>query len=1097
METPTDQSFVLKYWKRINELSFSDYTNFFLGWKFLLCLISALVLFFYHEEIEGFIADYILGYTSSFSTSGFFKTIYCLSIVAIIVYSIKLCRVRYRLPFIIHYAIATTTIGYLLFKIIATQWKLIEVIPKTAVFYSDIILLVATCWVILLVVRWDNKNVLLDAKGGFVLDKPTGKDLLNRKKHANNLAERIKSTFNTTASFAVGIVDAWGGGKTSFLGMIENNFDDKEHIVVNFNPWKNQGEKSIIIDFFKLLEKELSVYDYKIGHTLQKYVSAMLNLSKTPWSKTFQQLISLRLAPPVQEQYDKVDKRIASLGRKVVIFIDDLDRLDKGELVEVLRLIRNTANFSNTIFIVAYDRGYVLSAIDKFNSYGSEVFLEKIFQYEYYLPRFSKVLLKQQLLERIKGLTKMSVPEAELLGLTLEKKYDVVEEHLNNLRDINRLANAFSFYYPLVKNNLEFEDYFYLEVLKLKYPSVHKLVHDKREMFFKEQFVKVASIAPSPLTGSLEDEESAVMVLRKSNEAIPPKYLENLPSQNDDAEDEPLPQSTVLEDYLVNNAAKYQINSSKINDIVRLIHVIFPNTPAATEKGSNTVMLPTLFDSYFHLHFPENKLIEAEIISTEPTAASSDVSNHQGNENEAVEINNDESKRRAAQSDSVNNYARSVIDQADAKTYATVAEFFENLGSIDTLKYYRENKELFIKTIMAKEREPYLINFLAEIKHYESSEQLKEIIEILFQLARKTHHVGVTAAALNELGNKVNAKDIVQRKLMTSTELEEFTLSLFEASKYPYLFESNTVYRILKDNLEESYYRSKVDAPTTSALGVSISKWKKLQTSFLEKYLEHTTKIDSIAFELWDRSHPHHADFVDINYEATDLIKKVVKNDPEAFAPFAIAEGDGEYQLNGSAGFIYQVTENSFDDAGMTPKEIVEKANELKEQNVRELIRWIETKTATPVLKEFKEFCNAYIEQGLGYTKFEFEHIQPRAIRSKIKTTIELTFLDQVLFARMKIDEQFFNSLKPLECFMKLPPHNDNKLILLDRTDRELSAIMNTLMKNLKDQILLVERSQMNVNYKSWEEAKPNERGLWIEAEPLVEISYFKRERNF
>lgn len=61
--------------------------------------------------------------------------------------------------------------------------------------------------------------------------------------------------------------------------------------------------------------------------------------------------------------------------------------------MEVLSLIRNSANFSNTIFIVAYDRNYLVSALEKVNNYHPHAYLEKIFQLELPLPQFERDII--------------------------------------------------------------------------------------------------------------------------------------------------------------------------------------------------------------------------------------------------------------------------------------------------------------------------------------------------------------------------------------------------------------------------------------------------------------------------------------------------------------------------------------------------------------------------------------------------------------------------------------------------------------------------------------------------------------------------------
>ena len=49
--------------------------------------------------------------------------------------------------------------------------------------------------------------------------------------------------------------------------------------------------------------------------------------------------------------------------QKIVIIIDDIDRLEGKEIFEVLRIIRNTAKFNNIIYIVAYDKDHVVGQL--------------------------------------------------------------------------------------------------------------------------------------------------------------------------------------------------------------------------------------------------------------------------------------------------------------------------------------------------------------------------------------------------------------------------------------------------------------------------------------------------------------------------------------------------------------------------------------------------------------------------------------------------------------------------------------------------------------------------------------------------------------
>src|SRR5690606_33695923 len=84
---------------------------------------------------------------------------------------------------------------------------------------------------------------------------------------------------------------------------------------------------------------------------------------------------------------------------KVVIFIDDIDRLDKVEIHSIFRLVKLTADFLNTTYILSFDEEMVSAAIgERFgagNQKSGQNFLEKIIQVPLKIPVAQPEALKQ------------------------------------------------------------------------------------------------------------------------------------------------------------------------------------------------------------------------------------------------------------------------------------------------------------------------------------------------------------------------------------------------------------------------------------------------------------------------------------------------------------------------------------------------------------------------------------------------------------------------------------------------------------------------------------------------------------------------------
>ena len=98
----------------------------------------------------------------------------------------------------------------------------------------------------------------------------------------------------------------------------------------------------------------------------------------------------------LKEQKERISKAIVDSGKHLFVFIDDLDRLDKEELHTVFRLIRQVADFDNTIYVVAMDVDMASKSISHYYGSSSEDgrrFIDKIIQVPISLPVISKSVL--------------------------------------------------------------------------------------------------------------------------------------------------------------------------------------------------------------------------------------------------------------------------------------------------------------------------------------------------------------------------------------------------------------------------------------------------------------------------------------------------------------------------------------------------------------------------------------------------------------------------------------------------------------------------------------------------------------------------------
>lgn len=279
---------------------------------------------------------------------------------------------------------------------------------------------------------------------GFTSDNIDVKSTDSR--HRNELvklvSKRLLNTNLDSESYAAGIVGSWGSGKTTFLHLMQKEFKGKAYII-NFLPWNCSSPSQIISDFLSQVKENLAPCLGSLGHTISEYAEQLSDLDDSIGSKITNKVLH-NLNDSLSVTKDRLSSEIAKLEKPVIVFIDDLDRLEVNEIFEVLKLVRNTASFKNTIYIVAYDKSYIIKTMTDHKFTGAERYLEKIFQVEIPLPVPEPNEIYRVF---IRDINEMSLSEdRELLGLRQFTYPDLrlLASALPNFREIRRLARLYS-----------------------------------------------------------------------------------------------------------------------------------------------------------------------------------------------------------------------------------------------------------------------------------------------------------------------------------------------------------------------------------------------------------------------------------------------------------------------------------------------------------------------------------------------------------------------------------------------------------------------------------------------------------------------------
>ena len=253
-------------------------------------------------------------------------------------------------------------------------------------------------------------------------------------------------------------------------------------IKFSFNPWNKTSNVELIELFLDELKKNVSLFDKSLNNLLNDYSNAIVKNVESPLLKTVKDISEIfgSNSTTIESKKSSINRVIKKHGKKIVVFIDDIDRLDKKEVFEVLRLIRNAADFSNVFFICAFDRRYVISAIKDITDYNSEFFLEKIFQVDLALPELTRTYLIELLTTNLSNNCFSTYSNEEFTKMKKDYQFSQLinncERHIKTARDNIKFINQYIFWGKLIEEEVFFPHLYAFHFLRSKYPEVIDLL---------------------------------------------------------------------------------------------------------------------------------------------------------------------------------------------------------------------------------------------------------------------------------------------------------------------------------------------------------------------------------------------------------------------------------------------------------------------------------------------------------------------------------------------------------------------------------------------------------------------------------------------
>lgn len=364
----------------------------------------------------------------------------------------------------------------------------------------------------------------MDRGLSFSSDEPISNradDLFGRAKYADDIAHMLCSSSLNSSSFAVGLYGPWGSGKTSVVNLVVDSIQRKTNsvLVMRFEPWNYLSTGQLIEQFFDelshLIEIKLpSGTSNEVVESISGYAQALLSSGAVLAAGSDPVLVSGALAVSqgialfsrlrkkkkteeltIAARKTKLIKQMNKLDMRVVVFVDDIDRLPNEQIRMLFQLVTSLANLPKVTYFLSFDEDVVIRALSSVQSCDGGEYLEKIIQIPLRLPNPSSVELRRFLFQGLQELGALYGfdPEHADTRRWICIRDEVVSRDIKTLRQAKRYLNALRAKLLLCGSSVSFLDIVVLVNIELCEPSLVAWIVANRESLWGSAGSRISS----------------------------------------------------------------------------------------------------------------------------------------------------------------------------------------------------------------------------------------------------------------------------------------------------------------------------------------------------------------------------------------------------------------------------------------------------------------------------------------------------------------------------------------------------------------------------------------------------------------------------
>jgi KAP family P-loop domain len=295
------------------------------------------------------------------------------------------------------------------------------------------------------------------------------RDALGRAALVDSLSVKIM----VAKTPVVALLGPLGAGKTSILNLLRENLGDKT-ITVSFSTWLPGSQETLTSYLLSDIANECNKQYVVPGLRQSTRRLATALGQKVPLLGEYLKLIP---ATTQKEQINNLKSALLRLPKRVVVLLDEIDRMEKEEIMTLLKVIRGIATLPNLSFVCGVDLESMIKTTAKDNEY-----FEKFFPVFISVPLPDPAALSRTGIDRMVAMFLSrdwfeNATEVEQFKERIESVWDArIAPFCKTLRAVGLLTNDVSVAAAPLRREVDPLDLTLIEMLHRFRPQVYSLI---------------------------------------------------------------------------------------------------------------------------------------------------------------------------------------------------------------------------------------------------------------------------------------------------------------------------------------------------------------------------------------------------------------------------------------------------------------------------------------------------------------------------------------------------------------------------------------------------------------------------------------------